>query len=117
MPNISERGEFSRRTFLERMGLTCAVSGAAGLGVPSLAWAAEGGEDSGPIDCGPPPQAKPQHQTGGEGMAPLQGWGGCMGRGVPYAVPFAVESDPCGVGRLGFGSGGVIHKGLHRGQY
>jgi hypothetical protein len=60
----------SRRAFLERMGLTCAAGSAAGLGVPSQAWSAEM-QDSGPIDCGPPPQAKPQHQTGGEGMAPL----------------------------------------------
>ncbi len=60
----------SRRAFLERMGLTCAAGGAVGSGLPAAAWAAEG-EDSGPIDCGPPPQAKPQHQTGGEGFAPL----------------------------------------------
>ena len=51
------------------MGRTAAVGGAAGsLGVPSLAW---GQEDSGPIDCGPPPKAKPQHRTGGESFAPL----------------------------------------------
>jgi len=52
------------------MGVTCAMGGAAGLGAPSLAWGAEE-EGSGPVDCGPPPAAKPQHQTGGEGFAPL----------------------------------------------
>jgi len=60
----------SRRKFLEKMGVTCAMGGAAGLGAPSLAWGAEE-EGSGPVDCGPPPAAKPQHQTGGEGFAPL----------------------------------------------
>lgn len=61
---------YSRRDFLERSGLVCAAIGVggAGAGLPSLAWAAE---ESAPIDCGPPPKAKPQHQTGGEGMAPL----------------------------------------------
>ncbi len=50
------------------MGLTCAVGSAGGLAVPSLGW---GQENSGPIDCGPPPQAKKQHRTGGESFAPL----------------------------------------------
>ena len=27
--------------------------------------------ESGPVDCGPPPPAKPQHQTGGESFPPL----------------------------------------------
>ena len=58
----------SRRRFLERVGLTCAAGSAAGIGIPSLAWGQEG---SGPIDCGPPPKAKPQHRTGGESFAPL----------------------------------------------
>ena len=41
-----------------------------GAAESSPAWAAE--EDmSGPVDCGPPPAAKPQHQTGGELFAPL----------------------------------------------
>lgn len=61
-------GGLSRREFLERAGLTYGVGTAAGLAVPALAW---GEEDSGPIDCGPPPKAKPQHRTGGEGFAPL----------------------------------------------
>jgi hypothetical protein len=53
---------------LERIGLTAAAGAAAGsLAVPSLAWA----EDSGPVDCGPPPKASKQHRTGGESFAPL----------------------------------------------
>ncbi len=63
------RGDLSRRKFLEKVGVTYAAGGAAGgLGVPGLAW---GAENSGPIDCGPPPKAKAQHRTGGESFAPL----------------------------------------------
>ncbi len=83
-------GALSRRNFLERIGKVCAAGGSAGwvkaglagsglaasglwnsgLLESSPAWAAE--EDmSGPVDCGPPPAAKPQHQTGGESFAPL----------------------------------------------
>ena len=50
-------------------GLLCAIGDAAeGLAVPSLA---SDEEFSGPIDCGPPPKAKPQHRTAGEAFAPL----------------------------------------------
>jgi len=56
---------FSRREFLERFGLLAA----GGFGVPGLARA--DAENSGPVDCGPPPRSKPQHQTGGEGFPPL----------------------------------------------
>jgi hypothetical protein len=64
-------GDVSRRRFLERLGLMTAIGGGieGGLGLPTFCWADEG--DSGPIDCGPPPQAKPQHQTGGESFPPL----------------------------------------------
>ena len=60
----------SRRKFIERLGLSAAVGGTAGgLGLPRIAWADAG--DAGPVDCGPPPTAKPQHQTGGESFPPL----------------------------------------------
>lgn len=58
----------SRRRFLETMGVSWAVGQAGGLGVPSLLF---GEENSGPIDCGPPPKAAPQHRTGGESFPPL----------------------------------------------
>lgn len=58
----------SRRHFLEVAGLTWAIGGAGGMAVPSLLF---GEENSGPIDCGPPPKAKPQSRTGGESFAPL----------------------------------------------
>ncbi len=56
----------SRRHFLQRTGLLCAASAAGGS--PSVF----GEEDNtGPIDCGPPPKAKPQSRTGGESFVPL----------------------------------------------
>ena len=64
-----DKSGFSRRGFLERLGLTAAAGGAAGgVNIAGLVWGEDG---SGPIDCGPPPQAAPQHRTGGESFAPL----------------------------------------------
>ena len=64
-----DQGEISRRRFLESVGRTAAATTAAGgLAVPLASLA---GEAAGPIDCGPPPPAKPQHRGGGEGMPPL----------------------------------------------
>ena len=57
---------FSRRGFLERAGVFYAVCTAPGA---SLVFGQE--ENSGPIDCGPPPQARPQSRTGGESFPPL----------------------------------------------
>jgi len=64
--NIQHGDGLSRRRFIEGFGIASAV-GAAGL--PAIAWGDEG--DSGPIDCGPPPPAKPQRRTGGESFPPL----------------------------------------------
>lgn len=62
--------ELSRRQFLEDAAIRCAAAGAAGSwGLRSLAWGAQ--ENSGPVDCGPPPKAAPQHRTGGEAFPPL----------------------------------------------
>ncbi|MHB8899904.1 MAG: DUF4159 domain-containing protein, partial [Thermoguttaceae bacterium] len=56
-----------RRHFLQRTGLLCAAST---LGaVPRLGFGQD--ENSGPIDCGPPPKARPQSRTGGESFVPL----------------------------------------------
>ncbi len=59
----------SRRKFIEKMGLTAAGSTAGSLGLPSFVLGDE--ENTGPIDCGPPPKAKPQQRSGAEGFAPL----------------------------------------------
>ncbi len=57
----------SRRRFLQKAGVLYAASAAAGGS--GIAFAQE--QNSGPIDCGPPPKAKPQSRTGGESFAPL----------------------------------------------
>ena len=58
----------SRRRFIERIGMVAAGATASGVASPGLLIAQE---NSGPIDCGPPPKAKPQHRKGAEGFAPL----------------------------------------------
>jgi len=62
--------ELSRRRFLEQMGLTAAAGPAAGT-LGRAAWALGAEENSGPIDCGPPPRAEKHSRTGAEGFAPL----------------------------------------------
>ena len=57
----------SRRQFLQHTGRMMAAGGLTiGVVRPSTAWG-----DEGPIDCGPPSAAKPQHRTGGESFPPL----------------------------------------------
>src|SRR3989304_409899 len=68
-PEIPQDRELSRRGFVKRVGLTAALSAAGNLSLPSLLWAQE--DNSGPIDCGPPPRAKPQFRAGGESFPPL----------------------------------------------
>lgn len=60
--------EMSRRQFLEDVAIR-SVAGSAPmlLGMPGLLPQ----ENSGPIDCGPPPKAAPQSRTGGESFPPL----------------------------------------------
>ncbi|MGB9690027.1 DUF4159 domain-containing protein [Thermogutta sp.] len=58
----------SRREFLQVTGLSWVIGQAGGVAVPALVF---GEENSGPIDCGPPPKAAPQHRTGGESFPPL----------------------------------------------
>ncbi|MDD4270694.1 MAG: hypothetical protein PHN77_20915, partial [Thermoguttaceae bacterium] len=57
----------SRRAFLQKVGFLCATSTA----TPGASFVFGQEENSGPIDCGPPPQARPQSRTGGESFAPL----------------------------------------------
>jgi hypothetical protein len=64
-PIASADSGLSRRVFLAQGVCGGAVGWLAGHG----AWAQE--EGGGPIDCGPPPQAKPQGRTGGESFPPL----------------------------------------------
>jgi hypothetical protein len=69
-PKKQRPEKLSRRKFFERVALTTALGSAAGnLSLTALVWADEGG--SGPVDCGPPPPAKPQFRGGGESFPPL----------------------------------------------
>ena len=54
-PELEQKHALSRRRFLERLGLTTAAGAAGGLGVPAVGW---GAEESGPVDCGPPPETE-----------------------------------------------------------
>jgi hypothetical protein len=102
----------SRRRFIERFGLTTALGGGiGGLGFPSFALADEG--DSGPVDCGPPPPAKPQHQTGGESFPPLPLPATPMRRSEKKRPP----SPPALIGKVALGNTRWITKNDARVQY
>jgi hypothetical protein len=100
----------SRRKFLERVGLTSAVGAAAGMVVPSIAW---GEEDSGPIDCGPPPKAQAQHRSGGEGFAPLPLPVTPLRRSEKKRPP----SPPALIGKMGMGAPRWVTKDGKRTMY
>lgn len=69
MESQNEKQGLSRRRFLEGMSATAAATGmAGGMALPTGLLLAD---DAVPVDCGPPPKAKPQHRTGGESFAPL----------------------------------------------
>jgi len=61
------RGILSRRKFIESVSAAALGSGLGGI--PGISWGEE--ENRGPIDCGPPPPARPHHRTGGESFPPL----------------------------------------------
>ncbi len=67
MKAARDKGTQSRRRFLQRAGILCAASTVSSGS--SIVFGQE--ENTGPIDCGPPPKAKPQSRTGGESFAPL----------------------------------------------
>ena len=66
--------------------------------MPAFGWAEE--ESTGPVDCGPPPKAKPQHQTGGESFAPLPLPATALRRSEKKRPP----SPPALVGKMGIGA-------------
>ena len=68
----TDEGELSRRQFVKESALAYwTAAGAAGSGMLALPWPGIAQEGSGPVDCGPPPRAKPQSRTGGESFPPL----------------------------------------------
>ncbi len=102
----------SRRKFLERLGwATTAGSLAGGLDLPT--WAKAGEENSGPVDCGPPPPAKPHHQTGGESFPPLPLPATPLRRSEKKRPP----SPPALVGKAAFGATRWTTKDGRRTQY
>ena len=104
-------GGFSRRKFIERLGLASAAGGFGGVGLPRFAWA-DGG-DAGPVDCGPPPPAKPHHQTGGESFPPLPLPATPLRRSEKKRPP----SPPALVGKMAMGATRWITKDGKRVQY
>ena len=78
---------------------------------PASSWADEG--DAGPIDCGPPPTAKPQHQTGGESFPPLPLPATPLRRSEKKRPP----SPPALVGKVALGATRWITKDGKRVQY
>ncbi len=68
----TDDGELSRRQFVKESTIAywtaAGAAGSAMLALPGPGWGQEG---SGPVDCGPPPKAKPQSRTGGESFPPL----------------------------------------------
>ena len=80
------------------------------MSIGSLAW---GEENSGPIDCGPPPKAKAQHRTGGEGFAPLPLPATPLRRSEKKRPP----APPALIGKMGLGPTRWITKNGKRIQY
>ena len=68
----TDEGELSRRQFVKQSTVAYwTAAGAAGSGMLALPGLGLAQEGSGPVDCGPPPKAKPQSRTGGESFPPL----------------------------------------------
>jgi hypothetical protein len=111
LPDGSEK-DLSRRKFIEQIGLTAVVGGSVGnLSLPSLVWSDEG--NTGPIDCGPPPPAKPQHRTGGESFPPLPLPATPLRRSEKKRPP----SPPAFIGKMAMGSTRWTTKDGKRVQY
>ena len=108
---MESKSGHSRRKFLENIGLMAAAGGVAGSAtVGSWAW---GDENYGPIDCGPPPKAKAQHRTGGEGFAPLPLPATPLRRSEKKRPP----APPALIGKMGLGPNRWITKDGKRVQY
>ena len=80
------------------------------LALPSPGWAQEG---SGPVDCGPPPRAKPQSRTGGESFPPLPLPATPLRRTEKKRPP----RPPSLIGKMALGPIRFVRKGDQRVQY
>ena len=80
------------------------------LALPSPGMAQEG---SGPVDCGPPPRAKPQSRTGGESFPPLPLPATPLRRTEKKRPP----APPSLIGKMALGPIRYVRKGDQRVQY
>jgi hypothetical protein len=110
----TQGGELSRRQFVKETTIAYwTAAGAAGSGLlafPVLGTAQEG---SGPVDCGPPPRAKPQSRTGGESFPPLPLPATPLRRTEKKRPP----APPSLVGKMALGPVRYVRKGDQRVQY
>src|SRR5208282_97225 len=106
-------GAQSRREFLQDAAGKClTASASAGLfALPSLVRAQD--EGSGPVDCGPPPAAKPQNRTGGESFPPLPLPATPLRRTEKKRPP----APPSLAGKMALGPVRFVRKGDQRVQY
>ena len=105
------RGRCSRRQFVREASFKywAAVGAAGGMGLPVIGRA----EDSGPVDCGPPPRAKPQSRTGGESFPPLPLPATPLRRTEKKRPP----APPSLVGKMALGPVRFVRRGGERVQY
>ncbi len=109
-------GGLSRRGFLEGSAWAYwSAAGAAGsVLLPEITRALADDEGaSGPVDCGPPPQAKPQSRTGGESFPPLPLPATPLRRTEKKRPP----APPPLIGKMALGRVRFIRKGNERVQY
>ncbi len=109
----SQAEDESRRRFLHEAIITpLALAGASATGARPCPGSPLGDDNSGPIDCGPPPKAKAQHRTGGESSPPS-----------PARHPAAAHekkrppAPPALIGKMGLGPIRWITKDGKRVQY
>ncbi len=107
-------GELSRRQFVRQTALTYwAAAGAAGSGMLALPAPGMAQEGSGPVDCGPPPRAKPQSRTGGESFPPLPLPATPLRRTEKKKPP----APPSLIGKIALGPVRFVRRGAERVQY
>jgi hypothetical protein len=110
----TERGGLSRRQFVRETSLAYwTAAGAAGSGILFLPASGMGQEGSGPVDCGPPPRAKPQSRTGGESFPPLPLPATPLRRTEKKRPP----APPSLIGKMALGPIRYVRRGDERVQY